>query len=313
MRDASAYLNGQWIRFDDAQVPVWDHAIVQGATVTDMVRTFGGQPFRLEQHLRRFGASRAALGIELPESDQRLRALASELVDRTRPLVPDGGDFGLLMFASPGPYPGYMGFASTEPDATRASPSRHTLCLHPFTLAFKRFHQSYGNGVALSVPQIRQIPASSLPPGIKYRSRLHWYLAERQARSIDPQSSALLLDEHNCVTETNSGNLFVVYHGQLLTPRAETTLSGISQEFVMELARAAGMPVERVDLSRDFVARVDEAFLTSTTYCLMPVTRLDNLPIGDGRPGPVFRQLLSSWSQAVSVDLRAQAEQLSQL
>ena len=81
----------------------------------------------------------------------------------------------------------------------------------------------------------------------------------------------------------------------------------------MELARAAGLSVSRADLTRDYVLAADEVFLSSTTYCLMPVTRLDLLPIGDGRPGPVFRQLLANWSEAVGIDLRAQARQMSQM
>jgi branched-subunit amino acid aminotransferase/4-amino-4-deoxychorismate lyase len=308
MPDSIAYLNGEYLRFADARLPVWDYAVVQGATVTDMIRTFAGKPFRLEQHLRRFAASRAVLGIELPENDARLAQIVTEVLDRNRGSIPAGGDLGVLLFATPGPYQGYLGLAD---EAARAEASRPTLCVHPFTLAFRRFHQSYGNGVALAVPQVRQISPASIPPGIKYRSRLHWYLGERQARAIDPQAAALLLDEHGCVTETNSGNLFLVHRNQLLTPRAETTLTGVSQEFVMELARASGWPVVRADLTPDFVARADEVFLTSTTYCVMPVTRLNNVPIGDGTPGPLARQLLAQWSAAVGIDLRRQAELLS--
>ena len=85
MPDAIAYLNGQFLPFATARLAVWDYAVVQGATVTDMVRTFNGEPFRLEQHLRRFAAAREALGIELPESDGRLAEVIREIIARTRP------------------------------------------------------------------------------------------------------------------------------------------------------------------------------------------------------------------------------------
>lgn len=316
MPDAFAYLNGSYVPYAEAKLPVWDYAVVQGVTVTDMIRTFAGEPFRLEQHLRRFAASREAVGIELLENDSRLTQIVREVITRNRARVPPGGDCGVLLFATPGVYTGYMGFVLPPGESissTNLSWARPTLCVHPFTLAFKRFHLSYGNGVALAIPKVRQIPDWSIPPSIKYRSRLHWYLAEREARAIDPVASALLLDEHGCVTETATGNLFIVRKGHLLTPRAETTLGGVSQEFVMELARAAGLPVERADLTAEFVGRADEAFLTSTTYCVMPVTRLDNVPIGDGRPGPITQRMLQLWSEAVGFNLREQAERMSQV
>ncbi|MCA9055075.1 MAG: aminotransferase class IV [Planctomycetaceae bacterium] len=319
MSDAIAYLNGQYVRLSEATLPVWDYGVVQAATVTDMVRTFAGEPFRLEQHLRRFAASRAALGITLTESGLRLEKVIREVLSRNRGLIPSGGDCGIVFFATPGAYLGYTGFAGQVMEDVPAEQSGHfpgtrpTLCVHPFTLAFSRFHQGYEDGIALAIPKIHQIAATSLPPGIKYRSRLHWYLAEREVREVDRAAAALLLDDHGCVTETNSGNLFIVRDGLILTPRADTTLAGVSQEFVMELARAAGLSVSRADLTRDYVLAADEVFLSSTTYCLMPVTRLDLLPIGDGRPGPVFRQLLANWSEAVGIDLRAQARQMSQM
>lgn len=324
-----AYLNGQYVPFTEARLPVWDLSIVQGATVTDMVRTFAGTPFRLEQHLERFAASRRVLGIDLPESDDEISEIVREVIRRTHPHLRPGSDCGVVMFATPGAYAGYSRFGGKATDSSVAGPTapeariddevatlddirpaRATLCVHPFPLPFAKFHYWYGNGMAVVVPQVRQVPAFSIPPTIKYRSRLHWYLAEREAREIDPSASALLLDEHGCLTETNTGNLFIVREGQLLTPRAETTLPGISQAYVSELARAEGIKVVRADLTPDYVLNADEAFLTSTTYCIAPLTWLDGVPIHEARPGPVFRALLARWSEAVGVDILAQAEQL---
>lgn len=297
-----AYLNGQFVPFTEARLPVWDYGVVQGATVTDMVRTFRGELFRAEQHLERFAVGRKTVGITLPESESRLREILQEVLASVRPVLPAGGDCGVLMFATPGPFAGYAGF---EP--LPISSQRPTLCVHAFPLSFSRFAQGYQQGVSLAVPKVRHIPAECLPPTIKYRSRLHWHLADREARLLDAGSSALLLDQHNCVTETGTGNLFVVRDGLLLTPRAETTLPGISQAYVMELARAADMAVERLDMTPEFVRSADEVMLSSTTYCLMPVTRLNGHTIGDGRPGPVFQQLLARWSEAVGVDILQQA------
>jgi branched-chain amino acid aminotransferase len=302
------YLNGQYVAGDAARLPVWDYAVVQAATVTDMVRTFRGEPFRLPEHLRRFAASREALGLELPEGDRKLAKIVAEVIQRTRSLVGDT-DFGIVMFASPGEYPGYAGYLADSPAngprpaRSKKTKSRPTLCIHPFPLRHEEYARGYREGVALAIPSVRQVATDCLPPSIKCRSRLHWYLAEREVRSQDPAAAALLLDSGGFVTETATGNLFVVRGRTLLTPRAETTLAGISQQFVIELCRSEGITVERADLIPQDVRESDEVLLSSTTYCLMPVARLDGQPIGRGRPGPMFARLMELWSQEVDVNL----------
>ncbi|MEZ6065077.1 MAG: aminotransferase class IV [Planctomycetaceae bacterium] len=321
MPRAMAYLSGEFLPLEEATVPVWDYGIVQGATVTDMVRTFHGEPFRLESHLARFDRSCQALGIVLPEAQAQLAEIVGDLAGKTADLLGDGRDFGIVMFATPGPYAAYSPFTtvrplaigSTEALAVRESvPNlRPTLCIHPFALSFSKFAEGYRDGIALASPAVRHVPGSSIPPQVKYRSRLHWYLADREVRRIDPDAAALLLDEHGCVTETNSGNLFAVVDNHLLIPRAETTLAGISQAYVIELARASGLTSERIDMTPAFLATVHEVFLSSTTYCLLPVTRYDGQVIGDGQPGSIFTRLLAQWSEAVGVDIVGQARRFA--
>ncbi len=296
-----AYLRDRFLSFEKAALPVWDAGIVQGATVTDMVRTYKQELFQLDEHIQRFQNSCAELHLELPD---RFEHLVRETLRRNHEWLTRYGELGILFFATPGDHALYTLESLRQPTAKTTGA---TLCLHPFRLPWERFDQGYRQGIALAVPAIRQIPSSSIPPRIKYRSRLHWYLAEQQARSIDPAASALLLDQQGYVTETNSGNLFVVRQGKLFTPRAETTLSGITQRTVMRLSSELGLTVERADLTPDEVQSADEAFLTSTTYGLMPVTRFHGQPLGSGKPGPLCRQLQSAFSNLVGVDIRQQA------
>lgn len=304
MSRADVYLNGEWTPHAAAALPVWDYGVVQGATVTDMVRTFRGEPFQLDEHLDRFRNSREALGIQLPENDVTLSAIVREVISRGR-LEDPQRDVGVLLFATPGSYRGYA------PASSNASKSRPTLCVHPFALNYAHAARGYRFGVSLVTPQVRQLPNECVSARIKFRSRLHWYLAEREAKAADPEASALLTDFDGHLTETNSGNLFVARGGKLLTPRAEGTLPGVSRKFVLDLAASAGLPALFADLTIDGALAADEAFLSSTTYCLLPVTRLNSRPIGDGRPGPIFRRLIKLWSDAVGVDIPAQAETLA--
>ncbi len=296
-----AYLNGQFIPASLAELPVWDRGIVQGATVTEMIRTFRRVPFRLAEHLARFRSSLDYIGITLTQSDHELAEIVQKLVQSRSSRMPPDGDLGIVMLATPGAIPMYAGDV-----AVSSSP---TLCIHTFSLPFAQWAGKYQSGQALVVPSIRQIPTEILDPRFKYRSRLHWYLADREAHAADPSAVALLKNERECLTETNSGNFFIVRQGTVRTARETDVLPGISQQFVKELAEELEIPYEVGDITVESVLQAEEAFLTSTTYCVLPVTRLNRQVIGSGISGPVTRRLLQRWSERVGLDIVDQANQ----
>ncbi|MFG0332981.1 MAG: aminotransferase class IV [Maioricimonas sp. JB049] len=300
MTDPIAWLNGSFLPLGEARLPVWDLGVVQGATVTDMVRTFRLRPFRLEQHLQRLRRSLAAVGFDLRQSDDDLKAIVDRLIqtnaDPDEPLL----DLGVVIFVTGGPQEMYAQGLQESGDPT--------VCVHTFPLPFERWAAKYRDGQTLVIPEIPQIPAGILDPQIKYRSRLHWYLADRAARATSPGASALLLDLEGFVTETNSGNVAIVEGDQIVAPRAGTVLEGVSLEWVCELAGSLGLHCRREDICVERLSAADEVFVTSTTYCLLPVTRIDGTAVGAGRPGPVSRRLLSAWSSCVGVDIVQQAE-----
>lgn len=141
---------------------------------------------------------------------------------------------------------------------------------------------------------------------MKCRSRMHYYLAEKEVQRADPEASALLLDLTGNVTETSTGNFLMVEHGVLVSPTLDNILPGISRATVMELANELGIPIVERDISVSAAQAAEEAFLSSTSYCLMPVVKINDATIGDGRPGPVYRRLLAAWSQRVGVDIERQ-------
>jgi branched-subunit amino acid aminotransferase/4-amino-4-deoxychorismate lyase len=110
------------------------------------------------------------------------------------------------------------------------------------------------------------------------------------------------------VTETNSGNFLMVENGIIVSPPADYTLPGISRAMVRELAEELKIPFVERDISLAQARRADEALLSGTSYCLLPVAKIDEIPLGDGRPGPVYRQLLDAWSRRVGVDIEKQGE-----
>jgi branched-subunit amino acid aminotransferase/4-amino-4-deoxychorismate lyase len=142
---------------------------------------------------------------------------------------------------------------------------------------------------------------------------MHYYLADLQARQIDPRSRALLLDDDGYVTETTTASLVVVDAGpRIVSPPHEKLLPGISVAVVAELARRLGVPFDERDLTPAEVAAAEEVLLAGTTPCLLPVVRLNGRPIASGRPGEVFRRLITAWSEMVGVDIVQQAERFAE-
>jgi len=299
MDEPRAFLNGRWIPGWAAAIPVGDAGFVLGATVAEQLRTFAGKLFRLEDHLARLQQSLAIVGVDPGMTVDRLAAVAQELAARNHRLLAPGDDLGLSILVTPGAYRAYG----------PSGPASPTVCLHTYPLPFYLWAEKYGRGEALVNSDVEQVSPRSWPPGLKCRSRMHYYLADRRAAGRDPGARALLLDRQGFVTETSTANVLVFRSAEgLISPPAEKILRGISLAVLVELARELGIPTVYRDLTPPEVASADEVLLTSTPVCLLPVTRLDGRPIGDGRPGEVFRRLLAAWSGLVGLDIAGQAK-----
>jgi branched-chain amino acid aminotransferase len=240
------------------------------------------------------------VGFSANISAEGLAAIVGEVVDHNEKLIPVGHDLGITLFVTAGLNLTYVGAAGLE--ACR----RPSVCVHTFPLPFELWADKLDAGQHLVTPSIRHIPPDSLDPKIKSRSRLHWYLADRQARLADPHAGALVLDRDGNIAETSSGNFFIVRDGIICTPSHRTTLGGVSQQVVTELAADLGIECVNTDLQVYDALNATEAFTSSTPYCLLPVTKLNGQAIGDGEPGPVVGKLLAAWSEMVGLDVAEQ-------
>ena len=135
------------------------------------------------------------------------------------------------------------------------------------------------------------------------RSRMQYYLADQEAHLVDPDASALLLDLQGNVTETSGANFLIVQDGTIISPPLRNILPGISRAVVIELAAKLDISFVERDIQVYNVINADEAFTATTPYCLMPVTRINGLAVGGGRPGPVYRRLMQAWSREVGLDI----------
>lgn len=297
MEEPVVYWNGDFVPASQARLAFWDAGVVQGATLAEMTRTFRKQLFRLDDHLDRLFRGLRIAHINIGLSKEEFYELSLELLERNARLYDDRTELGLVHFVTAGEY----GMYALHPP--RREP---TICAHTFPLPLTQWASAMKQGVSLLTPSIRQVPPQCWDANMKCRSRMHYFLAEQEVRRRDPTAMALLLNLADNVTETNSGNFLMVRDGQLVSPPTDYTLPGISWATILDLAEELGIPHAARDIPLAEALTADEAFLSGTSYCLLPVTKINDVRIGDGKPGSFHRRLLAAWSRYVGVDIERQ-------
>ena len=296
------YLRGQMVPASQAHIKIYDMSIVQGASVTDLVRTFRHRPFRLDDHVDRFYRSAKYARINPPlEPDQTIQRI-NELIEHNASLIDDEQDLGIVMFMSPGEVLAYAGTGGAGAELTP------TFCIHSFPMPFQMWNHLFDPGVHVVTPSIRHVPPQCLDPKIKNRSRMHWWVAEQESHLVDPQAIPLLLDVDGNITETAGSNFVIVSGGRVISPSPRNILRGISLMTVEDLCAQLGIDFVERDLQVYDVINAEEAMLPTSPYCLAPVVRINGIPIADGRPGPVFAQLMKAWTELVGMDVLKQIQ-----
>jgi branched-chain amino acid aminotransferase len=298
-----AYLNGRWIPLADAAVSVFDGGFLQGVTVAEQLRTFGGHLFRLDLHLARLARSLAIVGIDPGVPLTELGQIAVELVEQNRKLLDPADDLGTTIFITPGMSSAYEAVAP---------PRGPTVCVHTQPLSFAPWPQKYRSGESLVVTDVMQVPPQCWPAELKCRSRMHYYLADKRAREIEPGARALLLDERGFVAEASTANIVAFSPSDgLVSPPKERILPGVTLAVAAELAGQLGLVFSHRELTVAEVAEADEVLLFSTSPCVWSVTRLNGRPVANGKPGPIAERLRKAWSQMAGIDIEAQARQFA--
>jgi branched-chain amino acid aminotransferase len=298
MTEPLAYLNGQLLPQSQAHLTLHDAGFVLGATVTDLGRTFHHRLFRWPDHLARFRHSCLLAEVPQPVPDDELGRVAERLVAHNAALLGPGQDLAVVVFATPGPVGWYLG----EPGGPGDGPP--TVGMHTFPLPLHRYAGLFTEGARLVIPDVRQVPAASVDPRIKQRSRMHWWLADRAARRTRPGAVALLLDGGGHVTETAAANFLAVRGGTVLSPPAGSVLEGVSLRVTRELCGELGIPFAEASLRAAEARGADEALLTSTPYGVAGVRSVDGVELS--WPAPVLRRLQEAWSRVAALDIAAQ-------
>ncbi len=278
------YITGKLLDKEDAKISVFDHGLLYGDGVFEGMRSYGGTVFRLQEHLDRLWSSAKAIRLEIPTSRQEMSRAVNETLEINR--IDDG--YVRLVIT--------RGAGTLGIDPNRTSNPQVIIIADHIELYPEEF---YENGLEIvTASTIRNHPAA-LSPRIKSLNYLNNVLAKlegHQAGCIE----ALMLNHKGEVAECTGDNIFIVSRGRLLTPSIDAgILEGITRGVVLELAREAEVPVEELSLSRHDVYIADECFLTGSAAEVVPVVKVDNRIIGDGKPGKITRDLIQRFREAV--------------
>jgi branched-chain amino acid aminotransferase len=276
------YINGKLFDKPDAKVSVYDHGLLYGDGVFEGIRIYESKVFRLREHVDRLYDSARSIFLEIPMSrEQMIEAVLSTVKANEK----KNGYIRLVVTRGAG----YLGLDPRKTTDPQIIVIVDDISLYPPEL--------YENGMEIvTAATIRNHP-NAVNPRIKSLNYLNNILAKVEGVRAGVME-ALMLNHKGEVAEATGDNVFVVKHGVLRTPPIDAgILEGITRNAVIELARAANVPVQETALTRHDVFTADECFLTGTAAEVIPVIKCDGRPIGSGKPGPITRQLRERFQQ----------------
>jgi len=279
------YLNGAITSLQQAAISIMDYGFLYGYGLFETVRAYHGKVFRLEAHLQRLIASAWLLGIQVDEASL-IKAVnivlqANHLEDARIRITVTAGEGSLI------------------PDLAS--------CIHPNVLvtavSYKPYAESvYQNGFSIITSSLR-CSSRSLLPGIKSTSYLENMLMRREAR-IKGADEAICLNEKGTLAEGSTSNIFMAYGGTVKTPPLESgILPGITRKLLLDLIKILSISIEEAEIYPGDLRQCEEVFLTNSLIGVMPVTRLDSLLVGTGKPGPITTRLMAEYRNLIEREL----------
>jgi branched-chain amino acid aminotransferase len=265
------YVNGRFVPQSRAKVAVSDLGLLRGYGVFDFMRTYGREPFRLRDHLERLLISARLIDLELPWGLGELERLVYEALDRN-----PGGEMGIRIIATGG----------ESPDSLAPSDRPSLIVIVKPIEAYPR--EFFSEGVkAITYPAKRELPEAKT---------LNYATAVRALRRARLQGAHEAIYSHDgLLYECMVCSFFAVRDGRIITA-GSGVLDGITRRAVLELVRGR-IPVEYRFVRASEIPELDEAFLTSSGHGVMPIVAIDGIKIGDGRPGPITREVMGLFEE----------------
>ena len=281
------YLNGRFVREEEAVISVFDHGVLYGDGVFEGIRAYHGHVFKLQAHIDRLYESAHVIQLNIGLSKAEMAEVVLETCRQNnledayiRLVVTRGkGDLGL------------------DP---KKCPEASVFCIASGIQLYPE--ELYLKGMSIVTVPTRRNNPEALNPRIKSLNYLNNVMAKMEA-ALSGAPEALLLNNEGYVTEATGDNVFIVKNGALITPPPFVgLLEGITRNTVMELAGTKGIKAEEKLFNRLDVYVADECFLTGTAAELIPVVGVDGRQIGNGQPGQMTKDLIALYRELTKVD-----------
>lgn len=285
--DQWIFLNGEFVKKEDAKISVYDHGFLYGDGIFEGIRVYNGNIFRLQQHLQRLYHSAKSIMLDIPYSYEELSDIIIQAVQKNnfqnayiRVVISRGeGDLGLDPLNCQKP---------------QLVVIVEQLAIYPDEL--------YESGLEIIATGTRRNAPDVLSPQLKSLNYLNNILVKIEA-NLAGASEALMMNGQGYVAECTADNIFIVKGQQLLTPPAYIgALEGITRGAILDIAEELGYEVKQEPFTRHDVYVADEVFLTGTAAEVIGVVKVDGRKIGDGTPGETTQQLLETFREQVTHD-----------
>lgn len=300
------YFNGKFVPETDARISIYDSALMFGDMIFEMTRSFNKKQFKLREHLKRLYTGIKILRIPLKTTVDEMEKICYEVIKKNEPFFTSSDEHRLMINVSRGPLAIYAHIfgGKIEP----------TLVIADFPLKWTvvRMGKLYDTGINAVITSQRAIPAHLLDPKIKNRSRIHYQMANIEASQHKGDNNwPLLLDPDGFIAEGTGDNFFIVKKDVIITPEGRNILRGISRTYIFELSEQLNLRCIEKNIEPYDVYTAEEAFMTGTPFCILPVTSIDSIPIGDRRVGRITKILLNKWGKNVGVDIVKQIKKFN--
>lgn len=255
------YLNGQYVPENEANINVTDLGLLRGYGIFDFFRAVNGQVLFLEDHLDRFEFSSGKFQLEIPHSREKLKEIIYELIKRNKaPLL------GIKMILTGGYSPD--GYTPTKPNLI--------IIAKPFTFLDKP------EGMHLmTLEYLRELP--------EIKSLNYMVPILHRPKMLEMGADDYLYHKNGYISELSRSNVFIVVSKKIITP-ANNILHGVTRKHILKIASNQWeVEVREVTLGEALAA--DEIFTTGSTKKVMPITKLNNQPVGDGKIGTITMEL----------------------
>ena len=292
------YMNGKYVPENEAKISIFDSALMFGDMVFEMTRSFNKKQFKLKEHLERllYGVKIYRIPLNLKIND--LEKICLETVERNDKFFESTDEHRLMINISRGPLGIYAPVFDNKIEPTVV------VADFPLKWTVASMGKLYDEGVNAVLVNQRAIPSHLMDPKIKNRSRVFYQMANIEASMFRGKNNwALMMDTDGFIAEGSGDNFFIIKNGTVITPEGRNCLVGISRNYIFEICKELEIECIEKNIEPYDIYTADEAFMTGTPFCVLPVFRFNETDVGDGKFGKITKEIIKKWGENVGVDI----------